>query len=230
MRSATAPIPPPPASTGPPMLRPRASVTCVGSSLAPLRNRIGVPSFPRKCRLSPDDVVSGFHPLMRSPLRPCRPPCRSASQEAAPPLPRPPKRSRACSELVGQRLVVAINGTRPSAAVLRRARRGEIGGVILFGGNITGPEQLRRADRSAAGRRPAGWAAAAPDRNRPGGRRGAPARLGRAVELRLATRPYDRPCDPARGTARRARPASGRRQRRPRPGCGRPRAEVLPGS
>ena len=46
-------------------------------------------------------------------------------------------------ELVGQRLVVAIKGTRPSPAILGRIRRGEIGGVILFGGNITGPAQLQ---------------------------------------------------------------------------------------
>jgi beta-N-acetylhexosaminidase len=46
-------------------------------------------------------------------------------------------------ELVGQRLMVAMRGTRPSPALLARVRRGEIGGVILFGTNISSPSQLR---------------------------------------------------------------------------------------
>jgi beta-N-acetylhexosaminidase len=41
-------------------------------------------------------------------------------------------------QLVGQRLVVAMDGTTtPSAALLGRIRRGEVGGVILFGRNVT---------------------------------------------------------------------------------------------
>ena len=47
-------------------------------------------------------------------------------------------------ELVGQRFVVALGGTSPSSALLERVRRGEIGGVILFGSNIESPAQLRR--------------------------------------------------------------------------------------
>ena len=64
------------------------------------------------------------------------------------------------SDLIGQRLVVAIKGTRPSPSILERIRRGEIGGVILFGGNIAGPAQLRQLTSSlqaaarAAGRPP----------------------------------------------------------------------------
>ena len=63
-------------------------------------------------------------------------------------------------ELVGQRLVVAIDGVGPSQAILARIRRGEIGGVILFGANITSPAQVRRLSASlqqaarAAGRPP----------------------------------------------------------------------------
>jgi beta-N-acetylhexosaminidase len=42
------------------------------------------------------------------------------------------------AQLVGQRLVVAMDGTTtPSAALLGRIRRGEVGGVILFGRNVT---------------------------------------------------------------------------------------------
>ena len=47
-------------------------------------------------------------------------------------------------ELVGQRLMVAMHGTQPSPALRARVRRGEVGGIILFGSNITSPAQLRR--------------------------------------------------------------------------------------
>jgi len=47
------------------------------------------------------------------------------------------------SELVGQRLVVGFRGTTPTAALLARVRRGEVAGVILFGGNVTSASQLR---------------------------------------------------------------------------------------
>jgi len=57
---------------------------------------------------------------------------------------RPAAAQPTLAELVGQRLVVAIRGTRPSAGILERIRQGEIGGVILFGGNISGPAQLQQ--------------------------------------------------------------------------------------
>ena len=41
------------------------------------------------------------------------------------------------AQLIGQKLVVRMDGTAPSADLLGRIRRGEIGGVILFGPNIT---------------------------------------------------------------------------------------------
>ena len=48
-------------------------------------------------------------------------------------------------ELVGQRFVVAMAGTAPSASLLARIRKGEVGGVVLFGGNIDSRSQLARA-------------------------------------------------------------------------------------
>jgi beta-N-acetylhexosaminidase len=51
------------------------------------------------------------------------------------PTPVPPRPTLA--QLVGQKLVVKMQGTTPSAALLGRIRRGEIGGVILFGSNVT---------------------------------------------------------------------------------------------
>jgi beta-N-acetylhexosaminidase len=41
------------------------------------------------------------------------------------------------AQLVGQKLIVRMDGTTPSASLLGRIRRGEVGGVILFGSNIT---------------------------------------------------------------------------------------------
>ena len=48
-------------------------------------------------------------------------------------------------ELVGQRFVVAMQGTSPSSALLARIQRGEVGGIILFGGNIESRAQLARS-------------------------------------------------------------------------------------
>jgi beta-N-acetylhexosaminidase len=47
------------------------------------------------------------------------------------------------SELIGQKLMVAMDGTTPSAALLGRIQRGEIGGVILFSFNIASAGQVR---------------------------------------------------------------------------------------
>ena len=41
------------------------------------------------------------------------------------------------TQLIGQKLIVRMDGTVPSADLLGRIRRGEVGGVILFGPNIT---------------------------------------------------------------------------------------------
>ncbi len=46
------------------------------------------------------------------------------------------------AQLVGQKLVVAMSGTTASAGLLGRIQRGEVGGVILFGSNITSAAQL----------------------------------------------------------------------------------------
>ena len=48
------------------------------------------------------------------------------------------------AQLIGQRLVVAMDGTTaPSAALLGRIKRGEVGGVILFGRNVTTAAALK---------------------------------------------------------------------------------------
>ncbi len=64
-------------------------------------------------------------------------------------------------QLVGQRLVVRIDGRRPDPAILGRIRLGQVGGVILYRGrNYSTPDELRsiaaslQAAASAAGRPP----------------------------------------------------------------------------
>jgi len=56
--------------------------------------------------------------------------------------PRPASATVTDAQLIGQKLMVAMTGTTPSAALLGRIQRGEVGGVILFGANITGAAQL----------------------------------------------------------------------------------------
>ena len=45
--------------------------------------------------------------------------------------------------LVGQRMVVAMQGTTPDAGLLTRVRLGRVGGIILFGPNITSASQVK---------------------------------------------------------------------------------------
>jgi beta-N-acetylhexosaminidase len=57
-------------------------------------------------------------------------------------------------QMVGQKLVVRMSGLTPSRALLGRIRRGEIGGVVLLGSNITTRKALialtSRLQRAAA--------------------------------------------------------------------------------
>jgi len=41
------------------------------------------------------------------------------------------------AQLIGQKLIVRMEGTTPSADLLGRIRRGEIGGIVLFASNLT---------------------------------------------------------------------------------------------
>jgi beta-N-acetylhexosaminidase len=67
--------------------------------------------------------------------RPTSPPRPTGSP--SPTTPPPTAAPLTLAQLVGQKLVIRIEGTTPSAGLLARIRRGEIGGVILFGDNIT---------------------------------------------------------------------------------------------
>ena len=50
-------------------------------------------------------------------------------------------------QLIGQKLMVRMGGTRPSSALLGRVRRGEVGGVVLLATNIRDRSQLRALTR-----------------------------------------------------------------------------------
>ena len=87
-----------------------------------------------------------------------------ASGTAALPSPRPTPIVRrspipTLSQIIGQKLVVAMDGATPSASLLGRIERGEVGGVILFGRNISTAAALktftkRLRDAAAAGGQP----------------------------------------------------------------------------
>ncbi|MGO9972260.1 MAG: glycoside hydrolase family 3 N-terminal domain-containing protein [Solirubrobacteraceae bacterium] len=49
------------------------------------------------------------------------------------------------SRMVGQQLMVAMSGTTPDASLLARIQTGQVGGVIIYGRNITSPTQLTQA-------------------------------------------------------------------------------------
>ena len=46
------------------------------------------------------------------------------------------------AQLIGEKLVVRMDGTTPSADLLGRIKRGEVGGVILLGFNISDAQRL----------------------------------------------------------------------------------------
>jgi beta-N-acetylhexosaminidase len=50
-------------------------------------------------------------------------------------------------QLVGQKLMVRMGGTKPSAKLLRRVRRGEVGGIVLLASNVRDRAQLRTLTR-----------------------------------------------------------------------------------
>ena len=54
-----------------------------------------------------------------------------------------PSSTPSLDRLVGQTVMSAVVGTTPSSSLLARVRRGELGGIILFGANVTGKAQVR---------------------------------------------------------------------------------------
>jgi len=88
--------------------------------------------IPRRSRLRPAVSILG---LAVAALIPGSAAAAGAPQPAITPAP-------TLAELVGQRMLVSFQGTTPDSALLARIRAGQVGGVVLFGSNITGPTQL----------------------------------------------------------------------------------------
>jgi beta-N-acetylhexosaminidase len=54
-----------------------------------------------------------------------------------------PKVPRSAAKLLGQRIMVGLQGTAPDSRLLSRVRAGEVGSVILFAANIVSTSQVR---------------------------------------------------------------------------------------
>jgi beta-N-acetylhexosaminidase len=72
------------------------------------------------------------------------------------PTPAPSAAGPRLEQLIGQKLVVRIDAATPSVGLLARIRRGEVGGVILFGSNITTRAALIALTRQLRGAAAAG--------------------------------------------------------------------------
>jgi beta-N-acetylhexosaminidase len=70
-------------------------------------------------------VIAGWSTLVGAP----------ASASATTPAP-------SVARMVGQKLMIRMEGATPSAALLGRIQRGEVGGVILFGANVVSKSQV----------------------------------------------------------------------------------------
>jgi beta-N-acetylhexosaminidase len=94
-----------------------------------------------------------------SPQVPTAPLTTSTATSASKPpssRPRAPVDRLTLRQQVGQVLVLAFGGTQAPDYVLRALREGRVAGVILFGGNVSGPPQVRALTASlqrASGRR-----------------------------------------------------------------------------
>jgi beta-N-acetylhexosaminidase len=87
------------------------------------------------------------------------PPPPTAAPRTAVPTQPPEPIAPTLAEMVGQKLVIRMEGTTASPDLLGRIRRGEIGGVILFGANVTTATALSELtlqlqEAAAAGGRP----------------------------------------------------------------------------
>jgi beta-N-acetylhexosaminidase len=105
-------------------------------------------TLPTPPATAPDASVAPTPAPTPTPARPAGTPTPIATPAPSPREPEPP-----VSQLIGQKLVVAMAGLTPTGDLLGRIRRGEVGGVILFGGNVSSQGQvveLTRTLREAA--------------------------------------------------------------------------------
>ena len=125
-----------PGSTGVP---PTASPSLPATSASPPAASASAPAAPASPTVGPTAVAT--------------------SPPAASPTPTSGSVPPTVARLIGQKLVVRMDGLTPSADLLGRIKRGEVGGVILFGANITTPTALtaltsKLRGAAAAGKQP----------------------------------------------------------------------------
>src|SRR5689334_17925807 len=98
---------------------------------------------------APTPTAAEFSAPFVSPT-PSAPPAPTPAPDSPKPMPSPSSSQPAATstvaptlaQLIGQKLMVRMTGTTPSASLLARVRAGQIGGVILFGSNVISPAQV----------------------------------------------------------------------------------------
>jgi beta-N-acetylhexosaminidase len=122
-----------------------AALTAVGSDSGPRPRQVAaVAPAPKPAAPAPRPAAQPkrSHPQVVEPpaggsaVAEEQPTGEAQTQRAVAPTPR--RRSGpSVRKAVGRKIMTAYAGTYPSAALLARVRRGEVGGVILFGPNVT---------------------------------------------------------------------------------------------
>ena len=117
--------------------------------------------------------LAGQH-LAAPPAKPHRVIAHEAATTPPGAAPTAPTRSPPVSttKLLGQRIMVGMNGTSAPAWLLSAARAGRVGSVILFSANIASRSQLKALTGSLQRAAHDGRQPTAADRRRPGGRTG----------------------------------------------------------
>ena len=102
-----------------------ASLTLIGSTVAGVAPQVPTPArAPARVAAAP-----------QAPAKSSRPPAHPASSTHA-------ALKVSAAKLLGQRIMVGMDGTYPSASLLRDVRAGRVGSVILFAANIVSRSQL----------------------------------------------------------------------------------------
>ena len=92
----------------------------------------------------PDAAASSSPVAIASSAPPTPTPAPTATPEPTP----SPTPALSLEQVIGQKLIVRMEGRTPSKTLLARARKGEIGGVVLFRFNVRGEKQLAAATRA----------------------------------------------------------------------------------
>jgi len=111
---------------------------------------IGVAVFAASRLASPSLTAGPTAALASASASPPASPAHTAAPSpTATPLPVPtPTPPPTLAQMVGQKLIVRMDGRAPSKRLLQRASRGEIAGVVLFGFQVETEQQVRAAANS----------------------------------------------------------------------------------